>query len=186
MVKYWPKRYYRKNYYKANKRQFNYIASHYLKYKIKNQYQVNFDTNGLTGDVSLTFQTILDSGTNDFTLLSKHFLQYKVTGIAITVIPNQNTDQYGQFTFQGVSAAMSILNINEDNTWAGVSKSPNAVLLGNEKITKYYKLNTGWFATNNQAAPSMKICTSSRGIPLAGQMTWNFIVTMYVCFKNVA
>ena len=81
---------------------------------------------------------------------------------------------------------MSILNINEDLTWAGVSKSPNAVLLGNEKVTKYYKLNTGWFATNNQAAPSMKICTSSRGIPLAGQMTWNFIVTMYVCFKNVA
>lgn len=186
MVKYTYRKYYKRYFPKATKRQFNYIASHYLKYIIKNEYQVNLSGDNITGDISLTFQSILDSGTNDFTLLSKHFLQYKVTGVGINIIPTKNTDANGQFNFQGVRAAMSILNINEDLTWPGVSKSPNAIVLGNEKISKYYRLNTGWFGTNNQAAPALKICTSSAGVPLAGQMTWNFIITMYVCFKDVA
>lgn len=165
---------------------FNYIASHYLKYKIKNSYTVNLNQDNISGDVSLTFQAILESGTNDFTQLSKHFLQYKVTGVAIHVIPSKNTAAGGEFNFQGVKVAMSILNVNEDLTYAAVSKSPNAILLGEEKVNKYYKLDTDWVGTSVQAAPAMKICTTSQGIPLTGQMTYNFIVTMYMIFKNPA
>ena len=185
MVKY-TKRCYRKSN-KVSKRQFNYIASHYLKYKVKNAFQVNFNQqNGLTGDTSLTFQNILDSGSNDFGALSKHFLQYKVTGVALTVMPMLNGEAGNQFNMKLCGFAMSVLNVNDDLTWEGVTKSPNCILVGNEKVTKYVRMNSGWFATNNQAVPSMKICTSSRGAPLAGQVTINFIVTMYISFKDPA
>lgn len=184
MVKYAIKK---RTFQKVSKRQFNYIASHYLKYKVKNAFQCNFNQmDGLTGDVSLTFQNILDSGSNDFGALSKHFLQYKITGVSLIVMPMYNGEAGNQFNMKRCAFAMSVMNVNDDATWEGVSKSPNCVLIGNEKVTKYVRMNSGWFATNNQAVPSMKVCTSSRGAPLAGQMTINFIVTMYISFKDPA
>ena len=185
MVKY-TRRYYKK-FKKATKTQFNYIASHYMKYKIKAPYQANFNqNNGLTGDISVTFANVLDTENGDFAALSRHYLMYKVTGVAITAIPMFNGDNGNQFNMKLCGFAMSILNVNDDATWDGITKSPNAILLGNEKVTKYVKLNSGWFATNNQAVPSMKICVGSRGVPLAGQLTINYIVTMYICFKSPA
>lgn len=170
---------------RVSKGQFNYIASHYLKYKIKSAFMVNIRQSGMIGDHSLTFENILNAA-NDFAAIGKHFLQYKVTGMALTVVPTYNGDSGNQFNFKQCANAMSILNVGDDDTWEGVSKSPNALLIADQKIYKYYKLSTGWFATNNQAAPSMKICTQTRGVPLAGELTINFIVTMYICFKNPA
>lgn len=180
-------KYIRKKYGMASKKQFKYIASHYLNYKIKAPFQADFNQNdGLTGDISVTFSNVLDTENGDFAALSKHFLLYRITGIAITAVPMMNGDNGNQFNMKRCGFAMSILNINDDASWQGITKSPNAVLLGDQKVTKYVRINSGWFATNNQAVPSMKICVGSRGAPLAGQYTINYLVTMYVSFKSPA
>lgn len=179
------KTWYRRRARRADKTTFNYIAKNYLKYKVKSAFMVNIAQSGMTGDHSLTFENILNAA-NDFAALGSHFLQYKITGVSLNVAPTFNDEDDGQFNFQSCAVAMSIMNVSDNGTWDGVSKSPNALLIGDQKVFKYYKLNTGWFAVNNQAAPSLKIVTQTRGVPLAGQITVNFIVTFYVTFKDAA
>ena len=122
---------------KISKRQFNYIASHYMRYKIKAPYQANFNqNNGLTGDISVTFANVLDAENGDFGALSRHYLMYKVTGVAITAIPMMNGDNGNQFNMKLCGFAMSILNVNDDATWDGITKSPNAIMIGDQKVTE--------------------------------------------------
>ena len=64
--------YYKKKYYKVSKSNFNYIASHYLKYKMKAAFMVNIRQEGMIGNYSLPFSDIMDAA-NDFAALSKHF-----------------------------------------------------------------------------------------------------------------
>ena len=67
---------------KGTKANFNYIASHYLKYKIKGEYQFTWQE-GISGDYVLTFDDMLSGQNNDFTLMRHHFLMYKLTGIPL-------------------------------------------------------------------------------------------------------
>ena len=183
MVKY--SKNYHKKYNKATKRQFNYIASHYLKYKIKGEYQFTWQE-GISGDYVLTFDDMLSGQNNDFTLMRHHFLMYKLTGIAITIVPTVNTNGDGAFSTNGNKAAICLMPIQDDSTYENVSRNPNSIALGKEKITKYFKINTPWTATTAQTISSLKLVALADGNVLYGSINYIMLLTIYLTFKNPA
>lgn len=185
MVKYTYRKYYKKYTPKATKRQFNYIASHYLKYKIKGEYQFTWQE-GITGDYVLTFDDMLSGQNNDFTLMRHHFLMYKLTGIAITIVPTVNTNGDGAFSTNGNKAAICLMPIQDDSTYENVSRNPNSIALGKEKITKYFKINTPWTATTAQTISSLKLVALADGNVLYGSINYAMLLTIYLTFKNPA
>lgn len=171
----------RKRYYgRVSKRQFNYIARNYLKYKVKASYQVRVKQE-LAGDVSITFQSMLQKAP-DFTALAKQFLQYKVTGVNLNVAPISTSD----LNMQACRVAVSIMQTADDTSFLAVAQSPNSLNLGQEPCSKYVKINSAWISTSEVGLPSMKIVTNTLGIPLDGEITYNYIITLYLTFKNPA
>lgn len=188
MVKYgYKKSYnYRKYIPKATKRQFNYIASNYLKYKIKSEFQFRWG-NGITGDYNLTFDDIISAqGGNDFSALRHHFIQYKLTGIAINITPVINTNGDGAFSTGEAKAALALLSVNDELNYLNVSRNPNAIALGKDKISKYFKINSAWQPTTQSALPSMRLLALSDGNTLYGEISYNMMITFYICFKTPA
>ena len=187
MVKYNSRNFYNKKYYsRATKRQFNYIASNYLKYKVKGEFQFRWQ-NGITGEYNLTFDDILSiQGGNDFSALRHHFIQYKITGIAINITPVCNTNGDGAFSIGEHKAALGIMSINDELNFANVSRNPNSIALGKDKISKYLKINSAWHPTTESALSSMRLIALSDGDTLYGGIHYNMMVTMYITFKTPA
>lgn len=176
MVKYAKRRYYGR----VSNRQFNYIARNYLKYKVKASYQVRVKQE-LAGDTSITFQSILQKAP-DFTAIGKQFLQYKITGVHLSVAPISTSD----LNMQACRVAVSVMQVADDASFLSVAQSPNSLNLGQEPCSRYVKVNTAWVSTSEIGLPSMKIVTNTLGIPLTGEITYNYIVTLYITFKNPA
>lgn len=178
MVKY--TRYYKK-YNRVSKRQFNYIARNYLKYKVRASYQVKIDQNLMAGDFSITFQNILEKAP-DYALLAKQFLQYKITGAVLDVSP---------IVADGTNVAncrftVSIMSTADDSNFNAVSQSPNALNLGTEHCRKYVKINSAWVSTSEIGLPSMRVITQMSGAPTSGMITFNYVITLYLMFKTPA
>ena len=145
MVKYAKRRFYRK----VSKRQFNYIASHYLKYKIKAYFQVRAKTE-LAGDVSITFLAILEKAP-DFAGIAKNFLQYKVTGVNLDVAPIPTSN----ISMPACGFSVSILQTGDNAGMLTVAQSPNALNLGLDHCHKYVRTNSAWVPTTENALPSL-------------------------------
>ena len=177
MVKYAKRRFYRR----VSKRQFNYIARNYLKYKVKASYQVRFNTTEMVGNHSIAFQSILENAP-DYAALAKQFLQYKIVGVNLNVVPivSPNTNA------KACRFAVSIMPTADDGTFAAVAQSPNALNLGTEVCSKYVKINSAWVSTSEIGLPSMKVVTQYAGALLAGEITYNYIITLYLTFKTPA
>ena len=177
MVKLAAKRFYRR----VSKRQFNYIARNYLKYKVKASYQVRFNTTEMVGSHSITFQNILENAP-DYSALAKQFLQYKIIGVNLNVVPivSPNTNA------KACRFAVSIMPVADDGTFQAVSQSPNSLNLGTEVCSKYVKIHSAWVSTSEIGLPSMKIVTQYAGALLSGEITYNYIVTLYLTFKTPA
>lgn len=178
MVKYAAKR---RFYRRVSKRQFNYIARNYLKYRVKASYQVRFNTTEMTGNHSITFQNILENAP-DYALLAKQFLQYKITGVSLDVTPiiSPNTNA------KACRFAVSIMPVADDGTYQAVSQSPNALSLGDTHCSKYVKIGSAWVSTSEIGLPSMKIVSQYIGALLSGEITYNYLITLYLTFKNPA
>ena len=177
MVKFVAKRFYRR----VPKRQFNYIARNYLKYKVKASYQVRFTNDQMHGNHSITFQNILENAP-DYAALAKQFLQYKIIGVNLNVVPiiAPNTNA------KACRFAVSIIPVADDGTFAAVSQSPNSLNLGTEVCSKYVKIHSAWVSTSEIGLPSMKVVTQFSGVLASGEITYNYIITLYLMFKTPA
>ena len=171
---------------RATRKQFNYIASNYLKYKVKGEFQFRW-SNGITGDYNLTFDDILSAqGGNDFSALRHHFIQYKLTAIAINVVPVCNTNGDGAFSQGDHKAALGLMSINDELNYVNVSRNPNSIALGKDKISKYIRINSSWHATTESALTSMRLIALADGDTLYGSINYNMMITFYILFKTPA
>lgn len=170
---------------KGTKANFNYIASHYLKYKIKQQYEFRWGY-GISGDYNLTFDDMLSAQQNDFTALRHHFLMYKLTGLAINITPIVSTNGDGAFSTGDHKAALCLMPLQDEMNFANVSRNPNTIALGKDKITKYFKINTPWTATTAQTISSLRLMALADGDCLYGMISYSMVLTLYLTFKNPA
>lgn len=170
----------------SGKARFNYIASNYMKYKIKGHFNVQWTAlDDLLGNTSITLEDIFAKG-NEFNTLKSYFLLYKLTGVAITIVPIVNADGNGVFDSGTSQLVGSLIQASELNSFAGVSNSPNAFSLGTEKVTKYVKVNTSWIGTSLNVLPSFKVCFVQNNRPAAGSINYAIQITAYLLFKDHA
>ena len=169
-----------RRFYKVPKKTFNYIASNYLKYKVKAYFQVRAKQE-LSGNVSITFQQILEKAP-DFPAIAKNFLLYKVTGVNLDVAPIPTSS----LNMPACGFSVSILQTGDDAGMLTVAQSPNSLNLGLDHCHKYVKTYSAWTPTTENALPSLKIVTNTSGVPNTGEITYNYIITCYLLFKAAA
>lgn len=124
MVKYY-RRTYRKNY---SKKQFNRIASTYMKYKIATNFNCKWSgvnapyiswTNPNSGQ-TLAAESIFGNTGNEFLTLRGYYSYYKLTGILIEITPNKALGPNGEFGASG-SAVLSLIQSGETLTFGALS-----------------------------------------------------------------
>lgn len=184
---------YRKGYYKtgrASKRQFNYIASTFMKYKVAMNFQAAWrDTNpyigfGTNSSPTLDSEAIFGNTGNEYLALRGYYSYYKVTGALIEVTPTKNYGTNGQFTTSG-SAVLGLVQTGETVTYNTLSQSPQAMGLDvNNKARKYIPLRGSWISTNQVANTAIKLCVAASGGITYGSVIFNVRLVLYMTFKN--
>ena len=150
MVKY--RRYYKKNGW--SKRQFNKIASTYMKYKVATNFQatwsgtntpyISFD---LTSGSTVNSEQIFGNTGNEYLTLRGYYSYYKLTGVLIEVTPTKAEGTNGQFGVSG-SAVLGVVQSGETITYNTLSQSPQSMGLDvNNKTRKYIPLRGSWTST---------------------------------------
>lgn len=188
MVKY-ARRGYRAR--KLSRRQFNYIASTYMKYKVAVNFQatwgstntpyVSFDINNAT---SVNSEQIFGNTGNEYLTLRGYYSYYKLTGALIEVTPTKSEGVNGQFTASG-SAVLGLVQSGETVTYNTLSQSPQAIGLDlNNKTRKYIPLRGSWTPTNLIANSAMKMCVSASSGVSHGAVYFNIRLVLYLTFKN--
>lgn len=187
MVKYY-RRTYRKNY---SKKQFNKIASTYMKYKVVTDFNckwvgtnspfISWSTNqGQT----LLAESIFGNTGNEFLTLRGYYSYYKLTGIAIEITPYKTLGPDGEFKVSG-SAVLSLIQSGETLTYSALSQSPHAITLDtNNRSRKYISLKSAWTPTNLVADGAIKLCLAANGGIGAGSVNFDVKLILYITFKN--
>lgn len=206
MVKftYYKKPFYKKNYsLKATKRQFNYIASHYYKAKLSTTIRIKLDTsacNFLPNNQATYRIADLISSCPDWGLLKKMFQSYKLTGIALTIVPIPVQDQSlnvttntGTFPIAAnaiVSApAIGILTTYDENSYAEIIESDKSLILNfRNTIRKYWPFKvTDWQSsinTNQELGPVLAV--NVQGVNTGGTAMWQIKCDFYITYRNRA
>ena len=165
---------------KVSKRQFNYIASTFMKYKVAMNFQANW-TGSSSPYISFdsTTSSIVDSehifgkAGNEYLILRGYYSYYKITGVLIEVTPTKNYGVNGQFTAAG-SAVLGLVQDGETVTYNTLSQSPQAMGLDvNNKTRKYIPLRGSWIATNLIANTAIKLCAAANGGVTYGSVLFN-------------
>ena len=188
MAKY-AKKYYKTG--KVSKRQFNYIASNFMKYKIAMNFQatwngtnspyISFDPNS---SPLLDSEAIFGKTGNEYLALRGYYSFYKTTGALIEVTPTKSYAANGQFT-SGGSAVLGLIQSGETMTYNTLSQSPQSMGLDvNNKTRKYIPLRGSWTPTNQVANTAIKLCVAANGGIGYGSVFFNVRLVLYMTFKN--
>lgn len=188
MVRY-AKRGYRAR--KLSRRQFNYIASTYMKYKVAVNFQaswagtnspyVSFDLNNAT---SVNSEQIFGNTGNEYLTLRGYYSYYKLTGALIEVTPTQALGMDGRFDAGG-SVVLGLVQSGETMTYNTLSQSPQSMGLDvNNKARKYIPLRGSWTSTNLIANSAIKMCISANAGIANGAVYFNIRLVLYMTFKN--
>ena len=188
MAKY-VKKYYKTG--KMSKRQFNYIASTFMKYKIATNFQANWNSaNSPYISFAPSSNPVLDSEAifgktgNEYLVLRGYYSYYKVTGVLIEVTPTKSYGVNGQFSCEG-SAVLGLVQNGETVTYNTLSQSPQAMGLDvNNKTRKYISLRGSWTSTNQIANSAIKLCVAANGGIGHGSVFFNVRLVLYMTFKN--
>ena len=186
MVKY--KRYRRSNW---SKRNFNKIASTYMKYKVAVNFEATWSgtnapyiTFGTNYGSIVTAEQIFGNTGNEYLTLRGYYSFYKLTGIAMEITPTMANGTNGEFRISG-SAVMGIVQSGETLTYNTLSQSPQAIGLDvNNKSRKYISLKSAWTPTNLIANSAIKLCTAANAGVAAGSVRFNVRLVLYMTFKN--
>lgn len=187
MVKY--KRYGRSTYWA--KKNFNKIASTYMKYKVAVNFEATWSgtnapyiTFGTNYGSIVTAEQIFGNTGNEYLTLRGYYSFYKLTGIAMEITPTISNASNGEFRISG-SAVMGIVQSGETLTYNTLSQSPQAIGLDiNNKSRKYISLKSAWTPTNLIANSAIKLCTAANAGVAAGSIRFNVRLVLYMTFKN--
>ena len=155
---------------KASKRQFNYIASTYMKYKVAMNFQANWTGSNSpyiyfesSSGSTLDSEAIFGKTGNEYLALRGYYSYYRITGALIEVTPTKSYAANGQFTAGG-SAVLGLIQTGETMTYNTLSQSPQSMGLDvNNKIRKYIPLRGSWTPTNQVANTAIKLCVAANG-----------------------
>lgn len=182
-------KYARKNY-KTSKKQFNYIASTYMKYKIAMNFQASWRDGspfigfGSNNTPTLDSEAIFGNTGNEYLALRGYYSYYKITGALIEVTPTRNFGVNGQFTAAG-SAVIGLVQTGETVTYNTLSQSPQSMGLDvNNKVRKYIPLRGSWIPSNQIANTAIKLCVAASGGISSGSVLFNVRLVLYMTFKN--
>ena len=189
MAKYFKKGYYKTG--KASKRQFNYIASTFMKYKIAMNFQANWNNSSSpyisfasNSSQTLDSEAIFGKTGNEYLVLRGYYSYYKITGALMEVTPTKSYGVNGQFTATG-SAVLGLIQNGETVTYNTLSQSPQSVGLDvNNKTRKYIPLRGSWISTNQIANSAIKLCVAANGGIGPGSVYFNIRLVLYMTFKN--
>ena len=190
MVKYNRKFYYKKNW--GSKKNFNRIASTYMKYKIATNFNCTWAGtsspyivwNNPQSGQTLSAETIFGNTGNEYLTLRGYYSYYKITGIAIEVTPIKSLSVNGEFTPAG-NVVLSLIQTGETLTYNALSQSPHAMTLDiNNKSRKYIPLRGSWVSTNLVADSAIKLCIAANGGIASGSLIFNVKLILYMTFKN--
>ena len=184
---------YAKKNYKTSKKQFNYIASNYMKYKIAMNFSANWNSTnspyiafalGSNLSPTLDSEQIFGKTGNEYLALRGYYSYYKITGALIEVTPTRNYGVNGQFNAEG-SAVLGLVQTGETVTYNTLSQSPQAMGLDvNNKTRKYIPLKGSWTPTNQVANTAIKLCVAASGGIGYGSVYFNVRLVLYMTFKN--
>lgn len=188
MVRY-AKRCYRAR--KLSRRQFNYIASTYMKYKVAVNFQAAW---GGTSSPYITFggnlgqiisaENIFGNTGNEYLTLRGYYSYYKLTGVLIEVTPTKAEGVNGEFNAGG-TAVLGLVQTGETLNYNTLAQSPQAIGLDvNNKSRKYIPLRGSWIATNQIANTAMKLCIGANAGISNGSVNFNIRLLLYLTFKN--
>jgi hypothetical protein len=188
MVKY-ARRGYRAR--KLSRRQFNYIASTYMKYKVAVNFQATWSgTNspyisfGTNYGQTVNSEQIFGNTGNEYLTLRGYYSYYKLTGALIEVTPTKAEGTNGEFKVGG-SAVLGLVQSGETMTYNTLSQSPQAIGLDvNNKTRKYIPLRGSWTPTNLIANSAIKMAVSSNAGIASGSVYYNIRLVLYLTFKN--
>lgn len=188
MVKY-TKKGYKSRY--ASKKQFNYIASTYMKYKIAMNFQADWTSSnspyisfGSNYGSTVDAEHIFGNTGNEYLALRGYYSYYKITGALMEVTPTKNDGVNGQFIVNG-SAVLGLIQIGETVTYNTLSQNPQAMALDiNNKTRKYVPLKGSWTPTNQIANTAIKLVVFANGGPSYGSVYFNVRLVLYMTFKN--
>ena len=188
MAKY-VKKYYKTG--KVSKRQFNYIASNFMKYKIAMNFQANWNNTSSpyisfasNSSTTLDSEAIFGKTGNEYLALRGYYSYYRTTGVLIEVTPTKSYGVNGQFTSEG-SAVLGLIQTGETMTYNTLSQSPQSIGLDvNNKTRKYIPLRGSWTPTNQVANTAIKLCVAANGGIGHGSVYFNIRLVIYMTFKN--
>lgn len=123
---------------------------------------------------------------NDWQYWRQLFHTYKLTGIAVKIIPNAPTATNGtQFTG---AACMALLTTRETSNWNNAIESNFSFMLSPVQIQRKYKSFNGglasWHGTDDLADLDGKFVIETDGNPTNGATTYMVRFTFYVTLKN--
>lgn len=176
---------------KASKRQFNYIASTFMKYKVAMNFQANWNNSSSpyisfasNSSSTLDSEAIFGNVGNEYLALRGYYSYYKITGALIEVTPTKSYGVNGQFTATG-SAVLGLIQTGETTTYNTLSQSPQAMGLDvNNKVRKYIPLRGSWIPSNQIANTAIKLCVAANGGIGPGSVYFNVRLVLYMTFKN--
>lgn len=177
---------------KLSRRQFNYIASTYMKYKIVTNFNCSWTGtsapyiawNDPNNGQTLTAENIFGNTGNEYLTLRGYYSYYKLIGVAIEVTPATSLGTNGEFRVSG-NAVLSLIMSGETLTYNALSQSPHAITLdSNNKTRKYIPMNGSWTPTNLVASSAIKLCIAANGGVAAGSVKYNVKLILYMMFKN--
>lgn len=187
MAKYY-RRYSKKG--SVSRRQFNKIASTYMKYKVAVNFQATWSgvsspyiIFGGQGQV-MTADSIFGNTGNEYLTLRGYYSFYKLTGVLMEVIPTRALGPNGEFGAGG-TAVLGLVQSGETLNYNTLAQSPQALALDiNNKSRKYVPLKGSWVATNLIANNAMKLCIAANGGIASGSVNFNIRLVLYLTFKN--
>lgn len=176
---------------KLSRRQFNYIASTYMKYKVAVNFQATWSgsntpyiTFDLTSNSTVNSEQIFGNTGNEYLTLRGYYSYYKLTGASIEVTPTKALGTNGEFNVGG-SAVLGLVQSGETMTYNTLSQSPQAMGLDlNNKTRKYIPLRGSWTPTNLIANSAIKMCVSANAGITYGLVHFNVRLVLYMTFKN--
>lgn len=176
---------------KMSRRQFNYVASTYMKYKVAVNFQATWSgTNNpyisfdLTSNSTVNSEQIFGNTGNEYLTLRGYYSYYKLTGASIEVTPTKSLGTNGEFRASG-SAVLGLVQSGETMTYNTLSQSPQAMGLDvNNKTRKYIPLRGSWTPTNLIANSAIKMCVAASSAITSGSIYFNVRLVLYLTFKN--
>lgn len=183
------RRTYRRNY---SKRDFNRIASTYMKYKIATSFTCTWSGtsapyiswNNPHAGQSLSAESIFGNTGNEYLTLRGYYSYYKLIGVLMEITPVKSLSVNGEFT-PGGNAAISLIQTGETLTYNALVQSPHAISLDiNNKSRKYIPLRGSWVSTNLVADSAIKLCIAANGGISSGSVIFNVRLILYMTFKN--